>query len=1567
MLLIDSMLSVGELFIVTNWNDSLAVVFPEYCGLITGQDPVNEDILIIATGGGNSFYSSGEFGNSNIYINDIQSLNFTPFYRYKRINARKSPASVQNNLQFGRDRAQTARHWKGDIAEIIIYDSPLNSTQRLQVQQYLSNKFSPPVNLGPDIFATSICPLTLRAKKDWFVSYSWNTGANTDSISVTKNGTYIVTVTDIFGRISTDTVNVNFPFQQLTGPNSFCFGDSIIWNTQLSSSMYTFQWNDFSNDSLLIIANQGNYYVHVTEIPTSCQLFSDTVAVLVDTFPLIASLGPDTTLCAGNGIALVHGQNQATSYLWSDLSTGSSLIINTTGVYYVDVLNANGCLATDTISVLITGLAPSVDFASSDVCFGMGTQFINLSSSSDSIISWNWDFGDSVFDTIQNPIHSYSSPGQFIASLTVSTDAGCSASKLKAITVHSYPFGLFSFPSTICNREPAQFFDNSLAYSDTIVSWSWSFGNGFTDTIPNPIVSYESIGDYIVDLTVTNQAGCATLVSRFITIRDSSYCFLPNQLSNLELWIEAGSGVTQVNRKVSEWRDQSSNSFKALQIDSAFSPSLIDSIPKLNYKKVVRFDGVNDLLKIDSAVTIGEIYILANWNDSLAILFPEYSGLITGQDPVNEDILLIATGGSSTLFMSGEFAANIFINSNLSANFSPLYDYKIINGRTPSISNQDNLQIGRDRLQSLRQWKGDVAEIVIFNSLLSFTERQQLEKYFRLKYAPPVNLGSDIVMNSLCDTLIDASPRFKSYRWYHENTLLMSETNQDLLVSKSGKYWVEVTDVFGFISADTINIAYPVHQPQQNILACFGDTIHWNTNLYTNDYTFLWSDNSTDSTLGLVDDGLYYVTIIENATNCIFISDTVSLTVDSFPLIASLGNDSVSLCVGNTISLVQGVAQATTYLWSTGDTTASIQILVSGNYSLFVADYNGCTKTDSIYATIVGNPPVADFSSTSGCLGTATQFLDSSYDSAVGNSIVSWHWNFGDATSDTIRNPSHTFLTSGNHVVVLTVYSNLGCNDHDTSVIFVHHIPSASFINDRPCTVNNLQFNSISTIAAGDTINGWSWNFGNPSSGNNSSALQHPTHRYDTTGNYVVSLITTTTAGCSDTAFTVLQVKQASRALFQYLPTCFGSLVQFSNFSTPPLLDTAWLWNFGDNTGQSPFENPAHYYAFAQTYNVTLSVVASTGCVSTATLPVTVSPIPVANFVRSTACVNTPYQFIDSSYIASGSITKWNWNIGGLKTDTLRNTSYTFSDTGYYSIVLTVTSEIGCSKTMTRIIYVNPKPLVNFGFTPQFGNPPLLVSFNNLTSNLNSNTYNWSFGDGANSTLIHPQHQYNDTNLYSIKLVATSSAGCKDSATRSIFVNQPVLDLAIANLSSSYISNNHLFLKVDLANLGTRTINNFKLEARLEEGTTIQESFTMSLPTGYSGQITLAVSLDLGSGQSKYYCVRAVEPNGTTDDFTGNDEKCKTFSNDFSVPNPYPNPFNDKVMLQMILPYKGAISIEIIDLIGKQQFLHESMGQEGLNQYEADLEYLSNGPYGFRFRFNDIEIMKTILKIELKK
>lgn len=832
-----------------------------------------------------------------------------------------------------------------------------------------------------------------------------------------------------------------------------------------------------------------------------------------------------------------------------------------------------------------------------------------------------------------------------------------------------------------------------------------------------------------------------------------------------------------------------------------------------------------------------------------------------------------------------------------------------------------------------------------------------------------------------------ASGTITTWSWQFGNSDSSVDSNPVYAYSTGGNYQatLQVTSDAGCTDTASfmMNIPYRPLADFDATNTCIGQSVQF-TDLTVSQspiQSYHWDFGNTD-TSNIANPSYSYAAVIATYTVG-FIVEASNGCIDTTTQLIKINNvptpnfsySPSNVCEANNVSFTDlSVVAGDTisgWLWNFGDAhTDTVQnpvhkYLTAGVYTVILTAYSpsSCGNSFSQNVTVIQSPS-ADFSATDVCFGATTQFTDQST-SPTGSSITNWYWDFGDSTTDTIQNPSHIFQTPGNHLVTLTVTTNFGCTNTFSLSAIVHHLPVASFVNTIPCTINAVQFNNTSTIDPSSTITNYSWNFGNPSSGNDTSTIPNPTHLFDTTGSFVVSLITTSNFGCMDTAYNVLNVQQAAHADFQYSPTCFGDLVHFTDLTLPTGLDTAWVWNFGDGTYNN-LQNPAHFYSSPGTYSVTLTVTAhGSGCVTPVTKQVAVSPIPVADFHHIPACINTPYQFIDSSHVSTGNIVTWKWNFAGLDSSSLQNPLFTFPDTGNYIIRLTVTSDIGCTNTLTRTIHVYPLPVANFNFNPPFGSPPLDVTFTNLTTG--GSTYEWNFGDGsAISNLINPQHLFTDTNLFAVQLIATSQYGCKDTIVKNIYVIQPVLDIAITNVSS-YVLDNHLHIIANLANLGTRTINNFKMEAQIENGTPIQESYVEDLPNGFSGQIELTTAFDLGAGNSKYYCVRAVKPNGTDDDNPSNNEICKSLTKEFSVINPYPNPFNDHLTLQMILPYKDNISIELYDMIGKKIMIYEGEGHEGLNQFDADLSGLAAGSYAVRFTFRDSDTIKTIVKTDKKK
>jgi PKD repeat protein len=138
---------------------------------------------------------------------------------------------------------------------------------------------------------------------------------------------------------------------------------------------------------------------------------------------------------------------------------------------------------------------------------------------------WKWDFGDGKTLTVQNPVHTYNNAGRYTVSLTVWNAAGSDKmTKTYFIYVKSKlkpPVADFS-AAPVSGKVPLK-----VAFTDKstgIVTWrKWSFGDGASSTIANPVYKYTKAGRYTVSLTVGNPAGVNTLKrSYFITVKKSS-------------------------------------------------------------------------------------------------------------------------------------------------------------------------------------------------------------------------------------------------------------------------------------------------------------------------------------------------------------------------------------------------------------------------------------------------------------------------------------------------------------------------------------------------------------------------------------------------------------------------------------------------------------------------------------------------------------------------------------------------------------------------------------------------------------------------------------------------------------------------------------------------------------------------------------------------------------------------------------------------------------------------------------------------------------------------------------
>ena len=443
------------------------------------------------------------------------------------------------------------------------------------------------------------------------------------------------------------------------------------------------------------------------------------------------------------------------------------------------------------------------------------------------------------------------------------------------------------------------------------------------------------------------------------------------------------------------------------------------------------------------------------------------------------------------------------------------------------------------------------------------------------------------------------------------------------------------------------------------------------------------------------------------------------------------------------------------YQWFFGDAGTAVTSDPTHNYNatgtynvqFVVTNSSGCKDTSSTIINIA--PAYAAFSMPATvCAGMPVSFTNTSSPASVAAM-----WTFGDGSSSNSINPVKTFVSPGNYTIKLV--NDFGsCKDSTSKNVMVIANPVTAFTAGdlisckAPFTV---QFNNASSAGTR-----YQWDFGD----GQTSSIATPSHTYTAEGFFTVSLITINASGCSDTLVRKDYIQiQSPKAIFDNLPQqgCAPFSHTFSATTTSVDTVTGYLWDFGDGT-TSTATNPTHIFSEGL-YNVQLVITTAGGCRDTIKMDsaIRASVKPKAAFTANprTVCAFKPVIFMDNS---TGTVNEWYWLFGDGGSATSQNPIHEYEDTGHFDIRL-VAGNFGCYDTVIvpRYIQVNP-PIARFDVVLNC-DQPFLRSFTD--GSIGADEWYWDFGDGSNSTLQSPTHQYSSTGSYSIALtVKNNQTGC---------------------------------------------------------------------------------------------------------------------------------------------------------------------------------------------------------------
>ncbi len=492
-------------------------------------------------------------------------------------------------------------------------------------------------------------------------------------------------------------------------------------------------------------------------------------------------------------------------------------------------------------------------------------------------------------------------------------------------------------------------------------------------------------------------------------------------------------------------------------------------------------------------------------------------------------------------------------------------------------------------------------------------------------------------------------------------------------------------------------------------------------------------------------------------------------------LSVTITGDSFSGCSPQNLTFGCQVTNAgpnVAYSWSSGNgdvshlATPTFSYLEGGTYTVSVTVTSSGATASASHEIVIFQSPEARFNETplTGCTPFDVSLRDLSTQGDA--PITSWLWYWGDGTTSTEQNASHTYLNSGLLTVSLRVTDANGCiGEHFSQMVNVSSAPTVSVTPevDQWCEPP-LQVPFVSSVTTAPNVSSGytlTWNFGDGQTGTGDNL----THTYNSHGHFDVSVTATDNYGCSATQVYPDMISidalvprfDAPSVVCRKVSTAFRSLMSSR---------TNCQWNFGDGTPVSTDRVAYHTYMNEGTYTGTFTADPGGPCERSETFTVTVQYVEASFVVDGTFSCDYPYtvQFTNTSV---GDDVSYRYDVG-LGDNYLRseeNPEVTYNQNGIYETSFTAYTSAGCYDTFDgpTIVVNHPE---GFLMSNSCGNcVPATISFDHdvlYTPNSEIVDFFWDFGDGTTLHTSSPpvNHTYTEQGVYFPTLTITDRNGC---------------------------------------------------------------------------------------------------------------------------------------------------------------------------------------------------------------
>lgn len=1101
---------------------------------------------------------------------------------------------------------------------------------------------TPPAECKPPFNVT----FTNESSGPGTLTYQWEFGngvTSTDKdpsgIVYNSNGNYQVklTTTSSYGCVSAidSTIPVTTYATAMNIPDSACVNQQTAFqNTSAAGAVFTlWDFGDGTQSSELspvkTYSSTRNYTVKLVSRYADC---ADSVTQVIKIVKPAVDFTAANNIGCGAPLTVSFQDLTANTTWWEwhfgDGSTSTeqnpSHEYQKPGNYNVTlkVITATGCEATITKAGFVSITPATIDIANlpRGGCRPLTVNPSVTATSPDGIDSYSWDWGDGTSATGANPSHIYASIGTYDVVLTVTTNGGCVQQIRRTIRVGDAPSAVDFNAAPLalgCSSDSVRFTANAPGANE----WLWSFGDGDTSTLANPVHVFQDTGKVSVTLIAGNN-GClapARTKTNYITIPAPVAKFgaevdCDNRLrvtfSDSSL-VKAGDPVTY------SW------DFGDGQTSDEQNPGLITYGSPGEYTVKLTIDNGNGCMP---SVKIKKLYldpIEKNFTVSKDKVCLNESVVLTAlEDSINVASYNWSIGGSS--FDRGRSLDSLFATPG---------QQKIVLVVTDKYSCVDSSSQTIVVSRPVALFTADAAG-ACENNTLTFNDQSAAEAG---------------ITQWLWDFGDGETRAFASAPFAHQFTA-------------AGSYPVKLTvkDDAGCTAAYTLPDDVLVTAPKAgfgtlNTMFCPGPQLNLRDSSVGVGLKYQWNlgngQTSSDPNPSVIyDEGIYTVKLV--VTDTLGCTDSLIRTdyIDvKNPIAAFDIEDTVSVCGLLETKFFARAENFESFYWDFGDSTRSTltnprhfyDTYDSYTAKLFVKGYGGCIDSAS-HQINVYNP---------NDLATKIDYTVPPFacDSLTVNFNIApppgidFKFFYGDGAVDSSgqTNLQHLYDYPNPYGPYLFLQDPTGCQaraNGRSNIVINGAVPVFNIDKKQFCDSGTVFVTNYSIARTGDPVVSQLWEFnGTP----NSTEKNPPPHIFSQPGMHTVTLTTTTQSHCeSKFTDTVFVYRTPAPVIAVDDITCVNRAVVFDGaLAQPPDTALIWTWNFGDGRTSAERNNTISYDAPGN-YNVTLTASNSFGCKDMTAHSLTVASLPVITAQNVVIPVRGEV-VLPVSY--SGEISQYNW------------------------------------------------------------------------------------------------------------------------------------------------------------------------------------------------------------------------------------------------------------------------------------------------------------------------------------